>query len=62
MGQYLIDNNAITNFFSGLFSEKGIDFMAEFLDQPPTISVITEIIIIIYTVISNILASRLATG
>jgi predicted nucleic acid-binding protein len=43
MGQYLIDNNAISNFFSGLFSEKGMDFIAEVLDQTPTISVITEI-------------------
>lgn len=43
MGQYLIDNNAISNFFSGLFIEKGMDFMAEVLDQTPTISVITEI-------------------
>ena len=43
MGQYLIDNNAISNFFSGLFDEKGMDFMAEVIDQTPTISVITEI-------------------
>jgi predicted nucleic acid-binding protein len=43
MGQYLIDNNAISNFFSGHFTEKGMDFMAEVLDQTPTISVITEI-------------------
>lgn len=43
MGQYLIDNNAISNFFSGIFTEKGMDFMAEVLDQTPAISVITEI-------------------
>lgn len=43
MGQYLIDNNAISNFFAGLFTEKGMDFMAEVLDQTPIISVITEI-------------------
>lgn len=43
MGQYLIDNNAISNFFSGLFTEKGMNFMTEVLDQTPTISVITEI-------------------
>jgi len=43
MGQYLIDNNAISNFFSGLLNEKGMDFMAEILDKSPTISVITEI-------------------
>ena len=39
MGQYLIDNNTISNFFSGLFSEKGIDFIAEVIDQTPVISV-----------------------
>lgn len=33
MGQYLLDNNAISNFFSGLFTEKGMDFMAEVIDQ-----------------------------
>lgn len=43
MGQYLIDNNAISNFFSELFTENGMDFMAKVLDQTPTISVITEI-------------------
>ena len=43
MGQYLIDNNAISNYFSVLFTEKGMSFMAEVLDQTPTISVITEI-------------------
>jgi predicted nucleic acid-binding protein len=43
MGQYLIDNNAISNFFSGCFSESGMVFMAEVFDQTPTISVITEI-------------------
>ncbi|MBX2898042.1 MAG: type II toxin-antitoxin system VapC family toxin [Cyclobacteriaceae bacterium] len=43
MEQYLIDNNAISSFFSGLFSQKGMDFMAEVIDQAPTISVITEI-------------------
>lgn len=43
MGKYLIDNSAISNFFSGLFTEKGMNFMAEILDETPTISVITEI-------------------
>jgi predicted nucleic acid-binding protein len=43
MGQYLIDNNVISNYFSVLFSEKGMDFVATVLDQKPTISVITEI-------------------
>jgi predicted nucleic acid-binding protein len=43
MGQYLIDNNAISNFFSDIFTDKGMDFMADVLDQTPIISVITEI-------------------
>lgn len=43
MGQYLMDNNAISSYFSGLFSEKGMNFIAEVIDQTPTISVITEI-------------------
>lgn len=43
MGQYLIDNNAISNYFSVLFTEKGMSFMAEVFDQTPIISVITEI-------------------
>ncbi|HUN17806.1 MAG TPA: hypothetical protein PK622_13365 [Saprospiraceae bacterium] len=43
MGQFLIDNNALSNFFSGQFSEIGMNFMAEVLDQSPLISVVTEI-------------------
>jgi predicted nucleic acid-binding protein len=43
MGQYLMDNNAISSYFSGHFSEKGMAFIAETIDQIPTISVITEI-------------------
>jgi predicted nucleic acid-binding protein len=43
MGQYLIDNNAVSNFFSELFTERGMDFMAGVIDATPTISVITEI-------------------
>lgn len=43
MGQYLIDNNVISSYFSGLFSEKAIDFVATVIDQTPAISVITAI-------------------
>lgn len=43
MEQYLIDNNAISNFFCGLYTEKEMNFMADVLDQTPIISVITEI-------------------
>ncbi len=43
MGQYLMDNNVISNYFSGLFTEKTMDFIADVIDQIPNISVITEI-------------------
>ena len=43
MGQYLMDNNVISNYFSGLFTEKTMDFIADVIDQIPIISVITEI-------------------
>jgi hypothetical protein len=43
MGQYLIDNNAISNYFSGLFTENGMNFIADVLDQTPIIFVITQI-------------------
>jgi predicted nucleic acid-binding protein len=43
MEQYLIDNNLISNFFSGNYTEKGMDFIAGVIDQTPIISIITEI-------------------
>lgn len=43
MGQYLIDNNAISNYFSSLFSDSAMQFMSDVIDQIPNISVITEI-------------------
>lgn len=43
MEQYLIDNNVVSNYFSELFSEKGMRFVADVIDQIPNISVITEI-------------------
>ena len=43
MGKYLIDNNVISNYFSGLFSAKSMDFVATIIDDIPNISVITEI-------------------
>ena len=39
----MIDNNVISSYFSELFSEKAMDFIAEIIDQTPNISVITEI-------------------
>jgi hypothetical protein len=38
-----MDNNAISSYFSGFFSNNGMNFMAEAIDQIPNISVITEI-------------------
>jgi len=43
MEHYLIDNNVISSYFSGLFSEKAINFIADIIDSIPNISVITEI-------------------
>ncbi len=43
MGQYLIDNNVISSYFSGLFSKNAMIFVANAIDQMPNISVITEI-------------------
>jgi len=43
MEHYLIDNNVISSYFAGLFSEKAVAFMANVIDQIPNLSVITEI-------------------
>jgi predicted nucleic acid-binding protein len=43
MGQYLLDNNAISKFFSGLLPNEGMEFIAFVIDQTPIVSVITEI-------------------
>lgn len=43
MGKYLIDNNIISSYFSGLFSDQAMDFIGKVIDQTPNISVITKI-------------------
>jgi hypothetical protein len=43
MGQYLIDNNVISHYFSALYSETAMEFVAEIIDNTPIISVITQI-------------------
>ena len=43
MGQYLIDNNIISNYFAGKFSNKTMIFIGEIIDKTPNISIITEI-------------------
>lgn len=43
MERYLIDNNAISSFFSESLSEVGMEFLSEVFDKTPWISVITQI-------------------
>jgi len=43
MGQYLIDNNVISDYFTSSFSERATCFISNVIDQTPNISVITEI-------------------
>lgn len=43
MEQYLIDNNVISNYFSGNFSNIAMIFIAKIIDKTPNVSVITEI-------------------
>jgi len=43
MGGYLIDNNVISNYFSGVFSEKAMYFLSGVIDKTPNLSVITKI-------------------
>jgi len=43
MGQYLIDNNVISNYFTESFPQKTMSFISDVMDKIPNISVITEI-------------------
>jgi predicted nucleic acid-binding protein len=43
MGQYLIDNNVISDYFAEQLSGKAMDFMSDVIDLTPNISVITVI-------------------
>ena len=43
MGQYLIDSNVISSFFTESFSEQTMNFISSIIDKTPNISVITEI-------------------
>lgn len=43
MEEYLIDNNVISKYFSGLLSEKAMIFVGKVIDATPNISVITQI-------------------
>jgi len=43
MGQYLIDSNIISGYFSNSFGQESMTFIASIVDETPTISVITQI-------------------
>jgi predicted nucleic acid-binding protein len=43
MGQYLIDTNAVCDYLTASFSEKGMRFMDGIVDNIPHLSVITQI-------------------
>ncbi|MDR2359151.1 MAG: type II toxin-antitoxin system VapC family toxin [Prevotellaceae bacterium] len=43
MGQYLIDNNVISDYFTGQLSEQAMNFVSDVIDRTPNISVITAI-------------------
>jgi len=43
VGQYLIDSNVISSFFTESFSEQTMNFISSIIDKTPNISVITEI-------------------
>jgi len=43
MGQYLMDNNVISNYLTESFPQKTMGFISDVIDKIPNISVITEI-------------------
>lgn len=43
MGEYLMDTNVISGYFSETLSESALDFLGEVIDNIPNLSVITEI-------------------
>ena len=43
MGQYLIDSNVVSNYFSDVFSEKALSFLSYVIDEIPNLSIITKI-------------------
>jgi predicted nucleic acid-binding protein len=43
MGQYLIDTNIISDYFTSSLNDIGLDFVSEILDDVPKISFITQI-------------------
>lgn len=43
MEQYLIDNNIISGYFSGIYSNEAMRFVSRIIDNTPVVSVITQI-------------------
>lgn len=43
MGQYLIDTNVVSDYFSASFSDAAMEFMDAVIDAVPNLSVITQI-------------------
>lgn len=43
MGQYLIDNNVISNFFSEKYSSESMAFITSIINDTPVLSIITQI-------------------
>ena len=43
MEQYLIDTNAVSDYFTASFSPKGMGFMDTVIDEIPKLSIITQI-------------------
>jgi predicted nucleic acid-binding protein len=43
MGEYIIDTNVISGYFSETLSETALDFLGAIIDNVPNLSVITEI-------------------
>lgn len=43
MERYLIDTNVLSDFMNNSFSEKGMDFLSNLIDNEPEISLITRI-------------------
>ncbi len=43
MEQYLVDTNVISGYFSGVYSQRTMDFLADVIDSIPNLSVITKI-------------------
>jgi len=53
MERYLIDTNAVSDYFSVSYSIKGMKFMDEVIDGIPNLSVITQIELLSWNIIAS---------